>query len=64
MESRKTVPTNPSAGQPWRRGQVSTLVDTVREGECGTNGESSVETHTLPCMQHPANGGLQHDTGR
>ena len=27
------------------------LMDTVREGEGGTNGESSIDIYTLPCVK-------------
>ena len=34
------------------------LVDTVREGECGMNWESSMETYTLPYVKQIASGNL------
>ena len=30
------------------------LVDTVEEGESGTNGESSINIYTLPCVRQMA----------
>ena len=37
------------------------LVDTVGEGEGGTNGENSIETYTLPCVKQIASGNLLYD---
>ena len=38
-------------------------MDTVGEGVGGTNGESSIETHTLPYIKQIASGNLLSDTG-
>ena len=50
LESGKMVPMNLSAGQIWRhrhRGQT----DGHGGGEGGTEGESSMETYTPPCVK-------------
>ena len=39
------------------------LVETAREGEGGTNGESSIETYTLPYVQYIASGNLLYNAG-
>ena len=41
------------------------LMDTGRgeEGEGKTNGDSSMETHTLPYIKQTAKGNLLHDSG-
>ena len=39
------------------------LVDTVREGEGGTNWENDTETHTLPSVKQIASGNLLYDAG-
>ena len=39
------------------------LVGTVREGEVGTNWESSIEIYTLPCVKQIASGKLLYNTG-
>ena len=41
------------------------LVDTVREGDSGTNGESSINIYTLPCVKQIACEKLvcKHSTG-
>ena len=39
------------------------LVDTVGEGEGGTNWESSMETYTLPEVKQIASGSLLYDEG-
>ena len=36
---------------------------TVGEGESGMNGESSMETYTLPYVKQIANGNLLYDVG-
>ena len=38
-------------------------MDTVGEGVGETNGESSIETHTLPYIKRIASGNLLSDTG-
>ena len=38
------------------------LVDTVWEGEGGTNGESSMETHTLPYVKQDSQGNSLYDS--
>ena len=40
------------------------LVDTVREGERGVNGENSTDIYTLSCVKQIAGGSLLHNTGR
>ena len=45
MESRMTVLMNLSAGQQGRHRLKNRLVDTVGEGEGGTNWENSMETY-------------------
>ena len=35
-----------------------------REGEAGTNWESSIDVYTLPCVKQIASGKLLHSTGR
>ena len=39
------------------------LMNTAREGERGTNWESSIETYTLPCEKQLASGKLLYNTG-
>ena len=39
------------------------LMDTVREGEGGTNGESSIDIYTLPCVKQIAGRTLLCNTG-
>ena len=34
-----------------------------RKGENGTNGKSSIETHTVPYVQQIASGNLLYDAG-
>ena len=38
------------------------LVDTVGEGEGGMNGESSVETHTLPYVKQDSQGNSLYES--
>ena len=38
-------------------------MDTVQEGEGGTNAESSKEIQTLPYLKQRASGGLLYDAG-
>ena len=38
-------------------------MDTVGEGEGGMNGESNMETYTLPYVKQMASGNLLCDTG-
>ena len=47
MESRKMVLLNPFAEQQWKHRHREETVDTLWEGEGGTNGESSMETYKL-----------------
>ena len=44
-------------------GTEKRLVDTVREGEGGTNRESSMETCTLPYVKYIASENLLYDAG-
>ena len=53
MESRRMVLMNLFAGQQRRHKKRGQVVDTVREGEGGTNGESSIETYTSPYNRQP-----------
>ena len=39
------------------------LVDTVREGKSGMNGESSINTHTLSCVKRIADEKLLYNKG-
>ena len=39
------------------------FVDTVREGEGGVKGESSMETYALPSVKQPASGNLLYEAG-
>ena len=39
------------------------LVDTVGEGEGGTNGENSTDMYHLPCVKQIASGKLLHSAG-
>ena len=39
------------------------LVDTVGEDEGGTNGESGIETYTLPFVKQTASGNFLYDAG-
>ena len=39
------------------------LEDTVGEGEGGTNGQSSAEIHTLPCVKHITSRKLLYSPG-
>ena len=50
MESRKDGTDEPIWGQPWRHIE-DRLMDTMGEGEGGTDWESSMETQTLPYVQ-------------
>ena len=52
------------AGQQWRRRHREQTVDTAGEGEGGTNGETSMETYTLPYVKYIASGNLLYDAGR
>ena len=38
-------------------------MDTVGEGERGTNGESSIDIYTLPCVKQIAGEMLLYNTG-
>ena len=56
MESRKMVLMNLFAGKIWRYRDADIengLVDTVGEGESGTNGESSINMYTLSYIHYP-----------
>ena len=59
MEPRKMVQGSYGDTDPEKR-----LVDTVGEGEVGTNGESSMETYMLPDANQITSASLPHDTGR
>ena len=63
MESRKMVLMNLFAGQQWRRRHTKQTVDTVGEGEGGTNSENSMQTYTLPYVKQIASGNVLCDTG-
>ena len=39
------------------------LVNTVAEGESGTNRESSIDIYTLSCVKYIASGMLLYNTG-
>ena len=55
---------NLSAGHQWRcRHREQTFKHRVREREGGTNGESSMETYTLPHVTQIASGNLLYDSG-
>ena len=52
METRKMVLMNLFTGQQWRsRHREQTYGHGGREGEGGTNGESSMETYILPYVK-------------
>ena len=42
---------------------MNRLVDTVGEGDHGTNGEIGIETYTLPYVKQITSGNLLYDTG-
>ena len=48
MESRKMILMNLFAWQEQRRRIENRLMDTMWEGEYGTNRENKLKTHTLP----------------
>ena len=50
-EYRKMVLMNLPAGSNGNTDIESRLVDTVKEGEGGMNGENSMETYTLPFVK-------------
>ena len=58
MQSRKMVLMNLYAGEQWNAGIGNRLVDTVGEGEDGTNWESRTEAYTLPHVKQIASGNL------
>ena len=62
MESRKMVLINRFAGleQQYRLGEQT--LDMAGEGEGGTNGESSIDMYTLPCVKQRARGKPQCST--
>ena len=62
MESRKMVLMNLFSGKEWRHRCRDGLVDTAREGESGTHGESSIDTYTLSCVRQTAADKLVYDT--
>ena len=64
MESRRTLLMNLFAGQQWRRRHREQTVDTAGEGEGGTNGETSMETYTLPYVKYIASGNSLYEAGR
>ena len=51
--------------QGWNRDAdiENGLVDTVGEGEGGTNSKSSIETYILPCVKQIASGNMLYVTG-
>ena len=57
------VPMNPFAGQQWRYRQQGTDLWTQWEGEGGPNGESHMETDTLPCVKRMPSGNFLRDSG-
>ena len=52
LKSRKMVQMKLFAGQQRGCRHRKRLVDTVGEGESGTNWESSMDIHILPCVKH------------
>ena len=54
MESRKTVLMNLFARKKGDANIEKRLVDTVREGENGMNGESSIDVYALPGAKYIA----------
>ena len=64
MECRKMVLINLFAGSNGDADTENRLVDTgVGEGEDEMNGESSMETYTLPYVKQIASGNLLHNRG-
>ena len=64
MESRKMVRMNLFAGLQWRRRHREQTYGhgVAREGEGEMNGQSSMETYTLPYVQQMVSGNLLYDT--
>ena len=62
MEPRKMGLMNLFAGQQWRC-RHSRLVDTMGEGEGGTNQGSSTDIYTLPCVKQAASRKLLYSRG-
>ena len=64
MESRKMLLMKLFAGQQWRcRHRERLQIWDRAEGEGMMNGESSMETYTLPYVKQIANGNLLYDSG-
>jgi len=59
MESRETAVMNLSAGQEQRCRQRTEWWAWCEEW--GMRRDSSMESHTLPCVKQPASGDLLHD---
>ena len=58
------VPMNLFLGQQWRRRhRKQTNSHSKGMGKVGMNGESSMETHTLPYVKQTASGNLLDDSG-
>ena len=51
------------AEKDWRHGYGEWTCDTVGEGESGTNGESSIDIYTLPCVKQISDEMLLYNTG-
>ena len=49
------------AGQQWTHRHRKQTCGHRGKGEGGTNGESSMETYTLPCVKETASGNLPSD---
>ena len=67
MECRKTVLMNLFAGQLWRykhTEQTSGPGGWGGEEKSGMNGESSMETYTLPYVKQITSGNLLYDSGK
>ena len=63
MESRKMSPWTYWQGSNGDADIGNRLVDTVGEDEGGTNGESGIETYTLPFVKQTASGNFLYDAG-
>ena len=63
MESRKKVLMSLFIGSSGDANIEKRLVDTVGEGEGGTNWKSNIETYILPHVNQIASGNLLYDAG-
>ena len=62
-EYRKMVTDEPISAQQWRYRCREQACGYREEGEGGTDGESSMETSTLPYVTLIASGNFQYDSG-